>query len=322
MDILLFQVDGNIPNLALAKISAWHKASGDTVWLNSCPSVPDKVYSSSIFTSSEMRRNQISILFPGAITGGTGYDIKSNLDSVLGLDSEGVKPDYSLWPKYQHSIGFTARGCRLSCRFCVVPGKEGKPSSVHSVQDIWRGEPYPKHLLLLDNDFFGQPKQQWLERCSEIRHGGFKVSFNQGINIRQIDDEAAFWIASLDYRDAQFNRKCVYTAWDNLRDEARFKAGVGTLKRFGIKPQHLVVYMLIGYDSKETFTEILYRFNEITNLGCFAYPMAYNRATLDHRRFQKWAIRRYFEVVSWERFRDSHDSQPLDASKQLEMPCP
>ena len=40
---------------------------------------------------------------------------------------------------------------------------------------------------LLDNDFFGQPREQWEARIAEIREGGFKVCLNQGINIRMID---------------------------------------------------------------------------------------------------------------------------------------
>lgn len=63
--------------------------------------------------------------------------------------------------------------------------------SVNTIADIWRGEPYPRHLHLLDNDFFGQTRDQWEARVGEIRDGGFKVCLNQGINIRMIDADAA-----------------------------------------------------------------------------------------------------------------------------------
>ena len=56
--------------------------------------------------------------------------------------------------------------------------------SVNTIADIWRGEPCPRHLHLLDNDFFGQTRDQWEARVGEIRDGGFKVCLNQGINIR------------------------------------------------------------------------------------------------------------------------------------------
>src|SRR6266436_1647510 len=45
---------------------------------------------------------------------------------ILDDDIERIKPDYSLYPKFTGSLGFTQRGCRLSCKFCVVPIKEGK----------------------------------------------------------------------------------------------------------------------------------------------------------------------------------------------------
>jgi hypothetical protein len=106
--------------------------------------------------------------------------------------------DYSDYPDFTASIGFTQRGCRLKCKFCVVPAKEGKPRSVNP-SPIWRGEPYPKHLHLLDNDFFGQP--EWRERVAEIRDGGFKVCMSQGINVRLIDEEAAKALATIEYRD-------------------------------------------------------------------------------------------------------------------------
>lgn len=52
--------------------------------------------------------------------------------------------DYSDYPDIKFSIGFLQQICRLKCKFCVVPEKEGKPQSVQSVHDLWRGDPYPK----------------------------------------------------------------------------------------------------------------------------------------------------------------------------------
>ena len=55
MRVALIDVDGhNFPNLALMKLSAWHKKNGDSVewyepltaWINP----PDKVYMSKVFT--------------------------------------------------------------------------------------------------------------------------------------------------------------------------------------------------------------------------------------------------------------------------------
>jgi hypothetical protein len=52
-------------------------------------------------------------------------------------------------------------------------------------------------LRLLDNDFFGQPQEQWQVRIRKIREGCFRVNIAQGINIRLIDDECAEALASI-----------------------------------------------------------------------------------------------------------------------------
>lgn len=63
------------PNLALMKISAWHKQKGDTVeWWEPLESY-DRVYSSKVFDFTP----EDPYLPPDTIKGGTGYgDLKKN----------------------------------------------------------------------------------------------------------------------------------------------------------------------------------------------------------------------------------------------------
>ena len=64
-----------------------------------------------------------------------------------------------------------------------------------------------------------------------------------------------------------------------------------------------MVYMLVGYKPGETMDEILHRFNRLVAAGCRPYPMVYERwRQPELRRFARWAIRRYYEVVPWEEF--------------------
>ena len=70
-------------------------------------------------------------------------------------------------------------------------------------------------MVLLDNDLFGQPEEQWKTRAAELRDGSFKVSFNQGINISLVNDEAAAALASLAYCGQNFKKRRLHTAWDN-----------------------------------------------------------------------------------------------------------
>lgn len=305
MNVRLTHIDGKLPNLALMKLSHFHRDAGDSVTFSRSLSREmfepeyDRVYGSTIFAFSKHRLAQFLEQFPDAVVGGTGTESLQTVEQFIGRD-EYEHYDYSLYPAFQGSIGFTARGCRLRCGFCVVPTKEGKPRPVNSIADIWRGEPYPKHLHLLDNDFFGQPKEQWEARVREILEGGFKVCFNQGINIRLITEEAATWIAKLPYYDDQFKTRRLYTAWDNLKDEKIFFRGVENLKAAGVPPTHLMVYMLIGWDKEETLERIMYRFTKMTAIGIRPYPMVYNNQDPQLKRFQRWVIRKYYQFIPFE----------------------
>lgn len=332
MRVRLTQIDGKLPNLALMKLAHHHRARGDDIYFTKhverdmFESSYDRVYGSAIFSFSAERVARLKTEFPGAICGGT-HDITNNqtVEQLLGIE-ENESYDYSIYPDFVGSIGFTQRGCRLKCGFCVVPKKEGKPRSVNTVASIWRGEPFPRHLLLLDNDFFGQPRDQWQARLDEIRSGNFRVSLCQGINIRMIDDEAAAALASVPYYDDSFKTRRLYTAWDNIGDEQRFFRGVDTLERHGIPPEHLVVYMLIGYDKRETWERVFYRFNKMVARGVRPFPMIFGdrHRTMDpggyngriaHKplwEFQKWAIRRYYELMPFEEF----DNNAKERNKQ------
>jgi hypothetical protein len=232
------------------KLAHWHKARGDEVHFTRNVTRGllepryDRVYASTIFSFSGKLVDRLRGEFPDTIVGGTGTDDFRTVEDVIG-EPVYEHYDYSLYPDFRPSIGFAARGCRLKCEFCVVPRKEGKPRSLNSIADIWRGDGHPKDLVLLDNDFFGNP--DWRQRIDEIRSGGFRVCFTQGINIRVINDEVAEALASISYRDTTFKRPRLYTAWDNLGQENAFFRGVDRLERAGIPPTHLLAYMLVGY---------------------------------------------------------------------------
>jgi hypothetical protein len=201
-------------------------------------------------------------------------------------------------------MGFTQRGCRLKCGFCVVPAKEGKPRSVNTIAGIWRGDPRPRHLHLLDNDFFGQPRPQWEARLDEIRTGKFKVALTQGINCRMIDDESAAAIASIDYRDGKFDERRLYTAWDSLHDEKRLMRGLELLAKHGVRPRQLMVYMLIGFREGETEADWLHRQGTLRAFGALPYPMPFVR-TKETVGFQRWVVGAYDKRISWERWKDA-----------------
>jgi hypothetical protein len=304
LKVLLLQLDGKIPNIALMRIAAHHRTLGDDVelrWTRDIASVapelfarPDRVYASLIFERTRPVAEALLRTYPDALVGGTGWDVGSALEKV-GITT--TLQDYSIYPTWRQSIGFTQRGCRLKCPFCVVPKKEGDVKPELSIYSLWRGGTWPRELILLDNDFFGQP--EWEERIHEMREGGFKVSFNQGINARFLTPETAAAVASVDYRDDSMKERRIYTAWDNSRDEDRLFRGLEALASAGVKPDHIMVYILLGYWPWSDIGDWEKRRSALRKFGARPYPMPYER-TPQAVGFQRWVIGAYDKRISWE----------------------
>lgn len=305
MIVRVTQLDGKLPNLALMRLSSYHKAQGDTVvhartarHHHDEPAY-DRVYASSIFKFTSKRVERLLHFFPDAILGGTGTNSPTTVEDIVG-DYRGL--DYSMAKGFTASLGFTQRGCRLSCSFCVVPKKEGKPSKAQTLEEIWRGPGFPKHIHLLDNDFFSI-KGWWQDRIAEARERKFKICFSQGINVRVITDEVAAALSTIEYRDDAFQQRRLYTAWDNIGEENAFFRGVDRLERHGVPPKHLMAFMLVGFDPDETWEGLHHRFNAMVARGIRPYPMVYDCRETDPRRytelkrFQRWAATGLYRAV-------------------------
>jgi len=292
MKIALYDVDSRIPNLALMKISEYYKQQGHTVerfeplWMDSY----DKIFASTVFSFSDkplLDKERMEI-------GGTGWDV----DKSLPPEIEAMKPDYTFY-NYKHSIGFTMRGCRFNCKFCVVPKKEGKPKTFNTVEEIWTNR-NSDFIVLLDNDFFGNP--QWRERIEEIKRHNLKVNFSQGLNIRIITDEQAKALASINFRNINNKSKMVHFAWDRFNDEKLIDAGIERVIKAGVKPYQMTFYVLIGFDTTEE--QDLYRVNKLKNLGCNPFVMPFNRADRYQKRFARWVNHKaIFKSVSWDNYK-------------------
>lgn len=321
MRVLLWHLDGKLPNLALMRIAAHHRELGDQIelrrvsdgsaldaaaWREIEPRFDDpawdRVYASAIFERTRPLAERLVALYPGAEVGGTGtYSLGRTLAAV-GIPEDGPL-DYSSYADFTASLGFTMRGCRFRCSFCVVPRKEGRARAHGAVAEIYRGAPWPRHLHLLDNDFFGGP--DWRDRIAEIRDGGFRVSFTQGINVRVLSDEAAAAIASVNYRADDMRERRIYTAWDQIGDERVLFRGLDRLVAHGVKPDHIMVYMLVGYAAGETHEERDHRRRRLREYGCRPYPMPFVR-TPELLGFQRWVVDAYDKGIPWERWKAAH----------------
>lgn len=254
MKIGLVDVDGhNFPNFALMRISAWHKAHGDDVeWAMPLFGNYDLVYQSKIFTFTPDKTE-----FDGVsevIRGGTGYNVRSELDPLIESTSE---MDYSIYPQYPFSVLFLSRGCIRRCPFCLVFKKE---EHIHSVMPT-QLNPNGKWIEVLDNNFFANP--QWYASISYLMEVGQPVNLH-GVDIRIMDEEQAYWLNKLRLR------KSIHIAWDlpevDLTDKLR------EVTRY-IKPWKLMCYVLVGYNS--TMEQDLYRIERLRELGIKPYVMPY-----------------------------------------------
>ena len=294
MKIAIYDVDSKIPNLALMKLSAWHKAQGDDVehYMPLFREDYDKIYASKIFNFSDS-----SMLNPERMEiGGTGWDLKKNLPDEI----ENLIPDYSIY-RYPPNIGFTQRGCRLRCSFCVVPEKEGKPYGVNTIEEIWtqRGSDF---LILLDNDFFGNP--DWLDRAEEILDLKLRINFNQGLNIRNIKEDQAEILSKINFSNISGAFSQVHFAWDDPRHEKLIHKGLKTCFEAGIKPYRMAFYVLIGYHS--TPEEDLHRVEVLRGYDVDPFVMPYNKEDPYQRKFARWVNHKaIFNTVPWKDYRDA-----------------
>lgn len=189
MRVGLVDVDGGrsgFPNLALMKLSAWHKHRGDSVeWADPMFGKYDRVYMSKVFTFSEDNHD---IWDCEVVKGGTGYDIASKLPDEV----DAMSPDYSLYGIEGISYGFLTRGCPNKCPWCVVPIKEGKVSAYRDIDEVIGGN---SRAVLMDNNILAS--EYGLEQLEKIADKGYRVDFNQGLDARLVTEDVAKVLARI-----------------------------------------------------------------------------------------------------------------------------
>jgi len=289
MKVWLLDLDGKIPNLALMRLAAHHLGRGDLLEMRRVrlradfelqlwDEPPDAVYASLLYDRSRPLAQAVLERWPRARVGGTGWDLATDLED-LGI---GPELDYGIYPDWQPSLGFTQRGCRRQCPWCVTPVKDGRNRAVATIPEIYRGAQHPKRLFLLDQDFFGQPA--WGERVREM--SGFAVCFNGGIDCRSLTETQAAALASVRVTDNEFKTRRVYTAWDRLGDAELVLRGLRRLVKH-FTPRTIMVYMLVGFDPDEDHQARELRRTPLRDLGVLLYIMPYRR-TPELLGYQRW----------------------------------
>ena len=286
MKIALVDVDShNFPNLALMKISAWHKKQGDEVKVfDPLWDRPDTIYASKVFDFTpdyEYYPDNVELIF-----GGSGY----GLDTYLPEEIENTCPDYSLYPQHGYALGFTTRGCIRNCPFCIVPQKEGKIKAVADIYDFWRGQ---EIICLLDNNLMALPPHFDLVHKQIIKEG--LILAEHGMDVRLVAPDMAKLLSKIKPK-SQF-----HFAWDRMRDEEAVKGGIRILVDNGVPEYRLIFYVLIGFDT--TPEEDLYRVEFLRSLKVDPFVMPYDKHDPYQRRFARWVNHKaIFKSVKWEEY--------------------
>ena len=291
MRVGLIDVDGhNFPNLALMKISAWHKAQGDDVEWCFPMSHYDIVYQSKVFDETYSPDIDWIPMADKVIKGGTGY----GLDNTLPEEIEHIYPDYSIYPELTKdtAYGFLTRGCPRGCKFCIVGEKEGLRSvKVADLSEFWRGQ---KYIELLDPNLLACKERMNL--LDQLIESSAIVNFNQGLDIRLTNEEVAEKLGRM-------RVKRIHFAWDNPKQDLTpyFKSFSEAYRRKSSSTK--IVYVLVNFDS--TMEENLYRIYTLRDLGYDPYVMVYDKpnAPKEIKRLQRW-VNNYFIFKSCKNFED------------------
>lgn len=223
----------SFPNLALMKISAYHKSIGDQVeWWNPLYRY-DRVYSSKIFdfTPTDL------YLPEKTIRGGTGYmDLPMN--QKLAPEIDNMYPDYSLYPECDYAVGYITRGCPNHCRWCVVPEKEGGIRPYRTWQQVVRRE--SKKLVLMDNNILAS--QYGIKQLESLIGSKYQIDLNQGMDARRVDEGIAEILSRLCWI------RFIRFSCDQKSQIEPIRRTIELLGRYGVKPYKVFVYILVTSD--------------------------------------------------------------------------
>lgn len=272
----LIDIDSKMANLALMKLSSYHKTMGNKVEL-AAPLFAknyDRVYASKIYSYSHL-----PTLPSNAGIGGSGVDLGLKLSPCI----ESIMPDYTLYRDIDYSLGFTTRGCSRRCRFCVVPQKEGKLIRVASIYEFWN--PAHKKIILLDNNILGL-SSHFMQVAEDLLLNKIKVDFTQGLDIRYLNDDNTKILRQLSFfQDIKFS-------FDRLSYETGFRRGAELLLKYQFSKTHVTIYVLAGYD--ENFESTLQRIEIILEYGFAPYIMLYRS-----KSGERTSDQRFLDLMLW-----------------------
>jgi hypothetical protein len=298
MNILMVEPDykSKYPPLGLMKLTSYFRSLGHEVDLVrgtvEVDKVPDSINITSLFTFTwkpvhdaidfyKTKYPDVEINVGGIYATLMPYNIKRsfpfvNIHQGLYPKAENMVPSYDIlksvdrWKDWKKSIVFTTRGCIRKCPFCVVPKIEGgMKEPKYSILPLIH--PSHREVVIWDNDFLASPYAK--DILIELRDGGYKADFNQGLDARLMTEEFANILADI-------KSPSIHMAYDWSWEGPFIKNAINLLESAGYKKKNLIFYVLHNfYDEKhkkgDTPEDFLHRLQDLMEWGASAYPMRY-----------------------------------------------
>ena len=274
------------PNLALMKLSAWHKAQGHNVemFIPLFRAKYDHIYSSKVFTFTP----EDEYLPASADRHGTGRGDMTTLPDAV----EHICPDYALYGSTR-AQGFVTRGCPNKCEWCIVPKKEGVIRDHADVGEFLGGM---KEVVLMDNNILAS--EHGVRQLEKVARLGVKLDCNQGLDARLVDTAIAGVLGRV--RWIRFLR----FACDRAAQMPHVERAVKLYRQSAGKKGQIFCYVLV-----KEIDDALDRVEFLRTLGvdCFAQPyrdFANNvEPTQDQRNFARWVNHKaIFKTIPWEKY--------------------